>query len=333
MAWPLGAGAGALAFSIIEISIPKESSIQSILVSRSEYEKSGIGTDESVSQKVSAQLAHFMRPTPTFAGFDLRQPTLMGIVNVTPDSFSDGGNCLDSGRALSHALSLREEGAEIIDIGGESTRPGANPVEPDDEIARVVPLVRDLASRGVCVSIDTRHAKVMQAAIDAGARIVNDVTALEGDPDSMHVVAEAGVPVILMHMQGKPQMMQDNPVYGWAPGDVFEYLGGRAAACVDAGIGPEKIALDPGIGFGKNVTHNAEIMNHLGMFLGLGRPLVFGASRKSFIGHMSAGETADKRLPGSLAAALHAIGRGAHILRVHDVAETRQALEVSKHLT
>lgn len=332
LAWPLAAGVGSLAFSIIEISNPKSQSARSVLLTRSQYDGHEGEMEENFGPEVAAQLANFTKSISNFAGFDLREPLIMGIVNVTPDSFSDGGQFQDSGSALDHALLLKEAGATIIDVGGESARPGANPVSPDEEIARVIPVVQGLASKGLCVSIDTRHAKVMEVAINAGARIVNDVTALDGDPDSLRVVADAGVPAILMHMQGKPQTMQNNPVYEWAPGDIFDYLASRVKACTRAGIVPENIALDPGIGFGKDVTHNAEVINHLGLFLGLGHPLVFGASRKSFIGRMSRGEAARERLPGSLAAALHAVGEGAHILRVHDVAETRQALQVFKSL-
>lgn len=333
LAWPLNAGAGTIAFSFIEISVSENSAVQPILLSRPQYEKGEFELGKELTLAVEQKISRLTTTISKFAGFDLCEPVLMGVVNVTPDSFSDGGQFFGTDKALTHALSLKDEGAAIIDVGGESTRPGADPVAPDDEVARVVPLVRSLSSEGVCVSIDTRHAKVMAAAIDAGARIVNDVTALEGDTEALRIVANANVAVILMHMQGKPQTMQDNPIYGWAPGDVFDYLSGRIGACVCAGVKPENIAVDPGIGFGKNLKHNADIMNHLSMFLGLGHPLVIGASRKSFIGRMSAGEHADKRLPGSLAAALHAASSGAHILRVHDAAETRQALQVAKRLT
>ena len=333
LAWPLAAGSGSLAFSIIEIFRPELPSLRPSLLDRTTYENNPNEIDEEIRPHVDGVISTLTNPISPFAGLNLSRPLLMGIVNVTPDSFSDGGKFFGTDDALDHARSLRNSGADILDIGGESTRPGASPVDPDEEISRVIPVVQNLASEGACVSIDTRHAKVMKAAIEVGAGIVNDVTALRGDPDSIKVIADAGVPAILMHMQGEPQTMQDDPSYDWAPGDVLNFLRDRIHTCVDSGIRKENIAIDPGIGFGKTVSHNGQIMNHLSMFLGLGRPLVFGASRKSFIGMMSQGETADKRLPGSIAAAARAAGRGAHILRVHDVAETRQALDVIKHLS
>ncbi len=332
LAWPLSAGAGSLAFTVAEISTLGDGAMRTALLTRAQYE-SNRDSIENAGGRVASLLQSLGQAPSKFAGIDLSQPALMGVVNVTPDSFSDGGVFHESGAAIDHGLSLWRAGAAIVDVGGESTRPGAAPVIPETEIARVVPVVRGLASKGVCVSIDTRHASVMVAAIEAGARIVNDVTALVGDPKSFQVVADSGVAVILMHMQGEPQTMQDNPIYAWAPGDVFDFLGSRAAACIDAGVARNNIALDPGIGFGKTLSHNAEIMDHLALFHGLGCPLVFGASRKSFIARMSNGEGADERLPGSLAAGIHAARQGAHVLRVHDVAETRQALSVVEKLS
>ncbi|MGE3333327.1 MAG: dihydropteroate synthase [Rhodospirillaceae bacterium] len=264
----------------------------------------------------------------SFAGLSLAAPVLMGVVNVTPDSFSDGGQFSSPSYAVAHARALMEAGASIIDVGGESTRPGAAPVEIAEEVARVVPVVRALAELGACVSIDTRHAAVMEAAISVGARIVNDVTALTG-VGALKAVAKANVAVILMHMQGEPRTMQDHPTYAWAPGDVFDFLAARLASCIAGGIPLERIAVDPGIGFGKNDAHNAQILDHTALYHALQCPVVIGASRKSFIGRMSRGEDAQHRLPGSLAAALHGVSQGAQILRVHDVAETRQALAVA----
>jgi dihydropteroate synthase len=266
-----------------------------------------------------------------FAGVSLDIPVLMGVLNVTPDSFSDGGQYATTDAAIAHGRALMEAGAQIIDVGGESTRPGAAPVEVAEEVRRVVPVVRALASAGVCISIDTRHASVMEAAIAAGARIVNDVTALTGE-GSLAAVARAGVSVVLMHMQGDPRTMQDHPTYVWAPGDVFDYLGTRIEACIAAGIPRERIAVDPGIGFGKNDTHNTQIIDHLGLYRALGCPIVFAASRKSFIARMSKGEDPQHRLGGSLSAALSGLRHGARILRVHDVAETRQALAVAARI-
>ena len=265
---------------------------------------------------------------PVFAGLPLTRTLLMGVINVTPDSFSDGGEVLEPSAAVARGLTMLEEGADIVDVGGESTRPGALPITAAEEIARAVPVVRELAAAGALVSIDTRRGAVMEAAIANGARIVNDVTALTGEPGSRSLVAETGVSVILMHMQGEPATMQLAPSYEDAAGEVHDWLVEQVAACEAAGIGRQRIAVDPGIGFGKTVDHNLEIFASMNRYATLGCALVVGASRKSFIGHLSRREPPKQRLPGSLAAALAAVARGAHILRVHDVGETRQALSV-----
>jgi dihydropteroate synthase len=268
------------------------------------------------------------RARPGWAGFTWDRPLVMGIVNVTPDSFSDGGDCFDPGRAVAHGLAHREAGADILDVGGESTRPGAVPVPVEAEIGRVVPVIRALAAKGCVVSIDTRHAAVMAAAVAAGATIVNDVTALSGDPDSLAVAAALGVPVVLMHMRGEPQTMLDAAHYLSVTLDVFDHLSQRVAACEAAGMRRERIVIDPGIGFAKNLGHNLEILADLALFHGLGCPLLLGASRKRFIGRLSRDEPAKARVPGSLAAGLQGLAQGAQILRVHDVAETVQAVRV-----
>jgi dihydropteroate synthase len=266
-------------------------------------------------------------PRPDFAGLSTSTPLIMGVLNVTPDSFSDGGKFLDSETAIQHGLRLLDDGADIIDVGGESTRPGAQPVDVAEELRRVIPVVKALAAKGAKVSIDTRHAEVMDAAINAGAAIINDISAL-GDPKALDVVAKSKASLILMHMQGDPATMQKAPTYDFAPRDVFNFLKERIARCTAKGISLERLSVDPGIGFGKNDDHNAQIVEHLAMFHDLGCVLTFGASRKSFISRMSRGEGPDQRLAGSIAAAVMAAERGAHILRVHDVAETRQALAV-----
>lgn len=252
----------------------------------------------------------------------------MGIVNVTPDSFSDGGQTPTATQAIERARSFLGQGADILDIGGESTRPGAIPVSIDEEINRVIPVIEALADEGACVSVDTRNAPVMAAAIKAGAAIVNDVTALQGDEQSLGVVASSTVSVVLMHMQGDPRTMQETPQYEDVVGEVGGYLITRINACEQAGLPKERIAIDPGIGFGKSLKHNLELLRNLGAFAGLGCPLVLGVSRKSFIGRLSGEDDAAKRLAGSLAAGLYGIAHGASILRVHDVAQTRQALDV-----
>jgi dihydropteroate synthase len=264
-----------------------------------------------------------------FAGFGFSDgPLLMGVVNVTPDSFSDGGDFADIDAAIARGFALAEAGAAIIDVGGESTRPGAAVVPVEEELRRTVPVVRALAGAGHAVSIDTRNAAVMAAALETGARIVNDVTALTHDGDALRVVVETGAAVMLMHIQGDPGTMQHDPRYRFAPADVLDWLRDRRDTCLAAGVGPEMISVDPGIGFGKTVTHNLQILDWLGMFQSLGCAVTLGVSRKSFIGRLADVGEAKQRLPGSLAAGLAGIARGAQILRVHDVAETRQALAV-----
>ena len=267
---------------------------------------------------------------PSFAGLSLDKPRLFGVINVTPDSFSDGGEALALSEALKRGRAMLDDGADILDVGGESTRPGAEPVSAEEERARVVPVVKGLSEMGALVSIDTRRAEVMAAAIDAGAGVVNDVTALTGDQDSLGLVADRGVAVVLMHMQGEPGSMQENPQYENAAEDVFGTLKARFEACEEAGIRRHRIAVDPGIGFGKTVDHNLEILNRLDIYRGLGLPVLLGVSRKSFIAKLSCGEAPKDRVPGSLAAVLAAWAQGVRMFRVHDVAETRQALAVAQ---
>src|SRR5436305_6600780 len=253
-------------------------------------------------------------------------PKLMGVVNVTPDSFSDGGLYLDPEAAIAHGLELAEAGAEILDVGGESTRPGADPVGEEEELRRVVPVIRGL--RGSRISVDTSKAAVAAAALDAGAEIVNDVTALRGDPDMAPLCAERGATVVLMHMLGEPRTMQEDPRYEDVVAEVKAFLAERLQAAVAAGIDEERVWLDPGIGFGKTGAHNMELLRRLGDLRELGRPLVVGTSRKSFIGKVD-GSPADQRLGGTIASSVLAAAEGADVLRVHDVAEVRQALTVA----
>jgi len=262
----------------------------------------------------------------------LDQPQVMGIINVTPDSFSDGGAFDDASAAAEAGATMAAQGAAIIDVGGESTRPGASTVWEEDEIARVLPVVQQLAAGGNAVSIDTRKAAVMSAAVGAGARLVNDVSALTWDPQSVGAVAKTGVPVVLMHHQGDPQTMQDAPRYDDVLVEVYLWLEERIAAAEDAGIARDKVLVDPGIGFGKSVAHNLELMNGLALLHGLGCPVVLGASRKRMIGALANEAPADQRLPGSLALALKAVEQGVQIVRVHDVPETVQAFKVWRGL-
>lgn len=259
---------------------------------------------------------------------DLARPAVMGVLNLTPDSFSDGGLWTDSGRAAARAAEMVEQGATIIDVGGESTRPGAAAVDAAEELARVVPVItRIVAELDVTVSVDTSKPEVMRAAIDAGAGMVNDVRALRA-PGAQEAVAGSGVAVCLMHMQGEPRTMQQAPVYDDVVAEVREFLLARAAACADAGIRQARIVLDPGFGFGKTLAHNLALFARLDAFTASGYPVLVGVSRKTMIGSLT-GAPVSGRMPGSIAAAVLAVARGAHILRVHDVAETVQALAVA----
>lgn len=263
-----------------------------------------------------------------WAGLALDRPRIMAVINVTPDSFSDGGERFDAGRAVADGLALAEAGADILDVGGESTRPGAAAVPEAEELRRTIPVVKALAQHGLLVSIDTRQARVMAEALAAGASIINDVTALGGDAESLAVAAGSDAGIVLMHMQGEPQTMQRDPSYHDVALDIFDELSQRIAACEAAGIDRARLAVDPGIGFGKTVAHNLQILDQMALYHGLGCPLVLGVSRKSFIAKLSGGEAPQERLAGSLAAALAGLAQGVQIFRVHDVGDTRQAIAI-----
>jgi len=284
--------------------------------------------DDIHAVRAAAQLDAIAAPCEPIAGLAADACHVMGIVNVTPDSFSDGGQAFDPGDARSRGLAMVEAGATALDIGGESTRPGSDPVPADEEMARVVPAIEALAGAGVPLSIDSRKASVMTAALDAGAAMVNDVSALTHDPGSMALVAERGVPVVLMHALSDAKTMQDDPAYDHASLDIFDYLESRIEACLAAGIARGRIVVDPGIGFGKTLAHNLILLRDLSLFRALGCPILLGASRKSFIGRLSGEGAAGRRMPGSVAVALAGAGAGAHILRVHDVPESVQAVAV-----
>jgi len=277
---------------------------------------------------LKALLKRVTQTRPPFAGLSLERPVLMGIVNVTPDSFSDGGLYDTTKEAVTHAATLARAGAAIIDIGGESTRPGSDAVEEVAELARVIPVLEGLHGFGAAISIDTRKASVARAAAKAGAKIFNDVSALTYDAESLKSAAEIGISVVLMHAQGEPKTMQDEPRYDDVVLEVYDYLEERVAEATAAGIGLDKIAIDPGIGFGKTIAHNLALMANLSLFHGLGVPILVGASRKRFIGEVSQKNEPRLREPGSHAAALAAASQGVQMLRVHDVAGTAQALEV-----
>ena len=256
----------------------------------------------------------------------LDRPLIMGIVNVTPDSFFDGGRHAEAHAAIAHARRLVDEGADLVDIGGESSRPGATPVSTDDELARVLPVLEGLAELRVPISVDTTKPAVMQAALAHGATMINDISALAA-PGAVEAVARSGAAVCLMHMQGEPRTMQVNPVYGDVVREVCDFLAMRAAACVAAGVAPECIVVDPGFSFGKATEHNLRLLAHLDAIAALGYPVLVGLSRKSSLGRIT-GRSPDDRLPASVAGAVLAVQRGARIVRAHEVAATRDALAV-----
>ena len=258
---------------------------------------------------------------------DLNAPKVMGIVNVTPDSFSDGGRFISTDKAIAHAHNLVAQGADILDIGGESTRPGATPVPLDEELSRVIPVIESLAGIGVPLSIDTYKPEVMRAAILAGVDIVNDVCALQ-EPQALEIVAASDVGVCLMHMQGRPQNMQQDPQYQDVVQEVYDFLKGRLAAAEQAGIAKARITLDPGFGFGKRTAHNLALLEGLSTLQKLGAPLLIGLSRKSVLGQV-AGADVNERLYASLAASVISVMKGANIVRVHDVKATVEALKVA----
>jgi dihydropteroate synthase len=271
-------------------------------------------------------LARLTAPRPPVAGLSLDRPRLMGVVNVTPDSFSDGGRFASPAAAAAQGRRLAAEGADLLDIGAESTRPGAAPTPPEEEAARLLPVLALLGGAGPPLSVDTRRAAVAAAALGAGARLVNDVSAL-GDP-GMAAACGTAEGVVLMHMRGEPATMQDDPRYGDVLLDVYDHLAARLAAAEAAGLARARLLVDPGIGFGKTLQHNVTVLRRLSLYHALGCAIVIGASRKRFLGALGGAAEPRARGPGSLAAALWAAAQGVQILRVHDVAETRQALSV-----
>ena len=275
----------------------------------------------------STALERVVSARPDFAGLRMDRIHLMGVLNVTPDSFSDSGVNFSPAKAIQTGKAMWADGASIIDIGGESTRPGASPVTINQELARILPSISGLVRDNIRISVDTRRAAVMARATASGASIINDVNGLRGD-GAMAAAAASGAPVVLMHMQGTPESMQQSPSYDFAPIDIYEFLNKRVNAAIDAGIPASAIAVDPGFGFGKSVRHNLQLVNWLSLFQGLGVAVLFGASRKSTIAKLSTGEPAKDRLPGSLALATAAWRQGVHMIRVHDVAETAQALTI-----
>lgn len=317
---------GPLHFAAVEIATRENGKVRRVASALGDFFESGITRDTAAAADL---IENITAPRPRLAGLDLTRPRLMGIVNVTPDSFSDGGELASVQAAIDHGLRLVEEGADILDIGGESTRPGADFVPVEEELRRVIPVVEGLRARTEArISVDSRKARVMHEAAKAGADILNDVSALSFDPDALEAAAETGLPVMLMHARGDPKTMNDSPKYSDVVLDVFDYLERRIDACVAAGIPKAKIVADPGIGFGKHMHHGIALLNALSIYHGLGVPVLLGASRKKLIGQLCNVEDAKARVPGSLAAALVGLAQGVQIVRVHDVAATRQAMMV-----
>ncbi len=278
------------------------------------------------------KLETLIRPRSPFAGIPLDSPRIMGILNVTPDSFFDGGQFAGPEDAIRRGAEIAREGADIIDVGGESTRPGSEPVPVEEEIRRVVPVIEGLTKKGIAVSVDTRNPETMLCARDAGAVAINDVSSLRHRPESAAVAASSGLAIVLMHMRGEPGTMQKKIHYHHAPLEVLTFLEEAVARAKSAGIPEERLLVDPGLGFGKRDSHNLAILDWLPTLFAIGCGILVGASRKSMIGRLGNAPKASERLPGSIAAGLFAASRGAQILRVHDVAETRQALNVWKAL-
>lgn len=282
--------------------------------------------DVAASAELAGVLSRIETARPDFAGLSMARPVIMGIINVTPDSFSDGGQAAQHETAIAQGRRLWTEGARILDVGGESTRPGSDLVPGVEELARVLPVISALKAEGFTLSVDTRKPEVMLAAAQAGAAILNDVSALGFSPDSPAVAARLQLPLVLMHAQGDPKTMQVNPVYDDVALDVYDALEGFVARAEAAGVPRALLAVDPGIGFGKTFGHNLEVLNQLTLYHGLGVPLLLGASRKAFIGAITGESQAGLRMAGSVGVALAAAAQGAQIIRVHDVRETAQAL-------
>ncbi len=310
---------GPVAFSLIEIieGAPGKAARRIVSVADLAASKEGAA---------AGRLALMTAPRAPLAGLTLDRPRVMGIVNVTPDSFSDGGLYDATDAAIAHAAALVKQGADILDIGGESTRPGSDPVDAAREVERTLPVIQGLKGVKAVISADTRKSAVMRRAAEMGAGIVNDVSALTHDPDSLDTVAASGLPVILMHALGDPKTMQDSPVYEDVVLEVYDFLDARIAICEAAGIARERLVVDPGIGFGKTLEHNLALLESIALYHSLGAPVLLGVSRKRFIGTLTGEDDPRKRAYGSIGAALSAVAQGVQIHRVHDVGETVRAL-------
>jgi dihydropteroate synthase len=323
-------GGGWAGFNTVEVMTCEGADVTRAIASLDEVQMWSRHQGRDAARHVDVTLSRITAPRKAFAGVTFEQPRIMGVVNATPDSFSDGGDYASPEAALTRGLEIAKDGAAFIDIGGESTRPGSDSVDEATERRRVLPVIQVLRETGIeaVISIDTRKAAVMAEAVEVGAGVVNDVSALTFDAKAMATVARLGVPVVLMHSQGDPKSMQEKPVYGYAPTEIYDHLAARLQACEAAGIPRDRICIDPGIGFGKGLEHNLAILADLALYHGLGCVILAGVSRKSFIGHLSGEEVPKERLPGSLAAGLWAVAQGVQILRVHDVVATQQGLAI-----
>ena len=319
---------GPVAFTLCEVMVRRNGRVETAVASLAELREWALRERAKLEPHLARLLEACSAPRPSFTGLALDRPRLMAVVNATPDSFSDRGEHLAPADAVARGRVLAEAGADIIDVGGESTRPGGAPVDAKEELRRVRPVLEGLAGCGAVLSIDTRHAAVMTAALELGALIINDVTALTGDPKSLALAASRRAHVVLVHMQGEPRTMNRAPRYSFAPLDVYDALAARVEACVAAGIPRARIAVDPGLGFGKATAHNLAILERLALFHGLGCAVLVGASRKLLVGASRRDTPPKARLGASLGAALAALERGAQLLRVHDLAETRQAVDM-----
>ena len=314
-------------FTRAELYIPSTEGVLAVNEDIAEISNWGAENSVELESVIGRLIKSVSSPRISFAGLSLDHPILMGVVNITPDSFHDGGRFTNHVLAVAHAKKLLNSGAEILDIGGESTRPGADPISEQEEIDRIAPVIEGLVDEKAVISVDTRKAGVMRVALSLGAKIVNDVSALS-DIGAIEAVKKAKASAILMHMQGIPKTMQRRPNYFDPPYEIANFLSRKVALCERAGIPRDRLAIDPGIGFGKLDHHNFAILNALPILHGIGVPIVIGVSRKSFIGRFSGtGKTKD-RLAGTISATLHAISQGVQIHRVHDVAAIKQALTI-----
>ena len=321
------------AFQLAEVTLRKEGVVrQRDVVTAGDLNKYCAGLPASLMAPAEESMVHLMTARAPLNGggktIDLDRPVIQGIVNVTPHSFSDGGQFLDPEVAIAHGQGLKSAGVDILDIGGESTRPGARPVPVSTEMQRILPVIEGLRGCGAVLSVDTRHSEVMRASAAAGVDMLNDVSALTHDEKSLSVAAQTRLPVVLMHAQGTPQNMQDRPEYTDVLFDVFDYLQDRIRCCVEAGVEKSRIIVDPGIGFGKTASDNIELLKGVSLFHALGVPVLLGVSRKTIIGYLTGAPAPQDRVTGSVAVAQEAWAQGVQIVRVHDVRETKQALRI-----